>query len=266
MKRLTATATWLIVAFLIFMGLDLIIRGASGFHIGYLFEAPTDLGRSGGIGPMMLSTLIIVGSATLLATCFSLPCAIAFTELVGPVWFRRGVQMLLDIGVGTPRIVWGLFGGIFFGGILGLGFSMLCGILTLSCLLAPILVTGFIDGLRAVDPALREQCAALGISPWHTCWRQVIPAASPALIASVALAAGRGCGDAAALIFTAGLATDWLTVHDSSATLAVFIFNLLSSVPAGQNAAYTAAAVLFLLTFLIQMAIAQTHQKENLAR
>ena len=68
--------------------------------------------------------------------------------------------------VGVPRIVWGLFGGVVFGGVLGFGFSVVTGVATLSCLLAPILVTGFINGLEAVDPAIRVECQALGVSRW----------------------------------------------------------------------------------------------------
>lgn len=267
MRWLGLLALLLLVGVVCFMGIDLFVRGFAGFHGQYLFEAPRDLGRSGGIGPMLLSTLVIVVLATLLATLFSLPCAVTYCEMFGPKWFRRFALALLDIGVGTPRVVWGLFGGVFFGGILGLGFSMWCGILTLACLLTPILTTGFIAGIQAVDPGLREQCAALGLSSWVTCWGQVIPAARPSLVAAVALAAARGCGDAAALLFTSGLATHWVKgLGESSATLAVFIYNLLSSVPGGQKAAYTAAAVLFLLTFAIQMIISGTNTEERFAR
>ncbi len=137
--------------------------------------------------------------------------------------------------------------------------------MTLACLLAPILATGFIAGLQAVDPALHNQCDALGVSRWTTVWRQVIPAARPALIASVALAAGRGCGDAAALMFTAGVTSAMpQSVFDPGATLAVHVFHLLATVPGGQQAAYTAAAVLFGLTLMIQVGIACTQRKEGL--
>ncbi len=156
---------------------------------------------------------------------------------------------------------------MFFGGVLGFGFSLLTGIATLACLLAPILATGFIAGLQAVDPALRNACDALGVSRWVTVWRQIIPAARPALIASIALAVGRGCGDAAALMFTAGVTGAMpQSLLDPGATLAVHVLHLLVTVPGGQPAAYTAAAVLFALTLLIQVGIACTQRKEGLTR
>jgi phosphate transport system permease protein len=257
----------LLLGLVLWMGLDLWIRGAATFYPGYLFDAPRDLGRAGGIGPLLANTVLIVLLAVALATVVSLPAAVVYTELSGPVWWRRLLDTLLDAGVGVPRIVWGLFGGVVFGGILGYGFSVAAGVATLACLLAPILATGFIAGLEAVDPALREQCAALGVSRFTTAWTQVVPAARPALVAALALAVGRGFGDAAALFFTAGLATEVpSSFYDSASTLAVFVFNLLSTVPGGQQAAYAAAAVLFALTLFVQLAIASVGRREGLGR
>ncbi len=266
-RRLGALATLMLVGLVLWMGCDLAMRGASGLSPSYMVESPRDLGRSGGIGPILMSTGVVVLLATTLAALVSLPTAIAYTELAHSAGSSRFVFVVLDVGVGVPRIVWGLFGGVFFGGVLGLGFSLLTGIATLACLLAPILATGFIAGLQAVDPALRNECDALGVSRWISVWRQVVPAARPALIASVALAVGRGCGDAAALMFTAG-ATSRMpqSLWDPGATLAVHIFHLLATVPGGQPAAYTAAAVLFGLTLLIQVGLACTQRKEGLSR
>jgi phosphate transport system permease protein len=250
----------------IWMGSDLFYRGGPGLRAGYLIEAPRDLGRSGGIGPMLVTTGIIVGVATLLAALVSLPLAVAHTELKTPSGLRKIVRSSLDIGVGVPRIVWGLFGGAFFGGVCGLGFSLLSGILTLTCLLAPIMTTGFISALEMVEDEVREQCAALGVDSWQTAWRQVVPAALPGLTAPLALAAGRGFGDAAALLFTAGIAMQMPTsFFDSGATLSVFVFHLLATVPGGQNAAYSAAAVLFVITLLIQSVISMLTCEARLA-
>ncbi len=260
-------ATILLTTIVAWMGCDLFYRGAAGLHAGYLFDLPRNLGRSGGIGPMLASTGIIVGLATLLAALVSLPLAVVYSELEAPFGLRKVVRAALDIGVGVPRIVWGLFGGAFFGGYCGFGFSLLSGVLTLACLLAPIMTTGFITGLEMVEDEVREQCGALGVDRWQTAWRQVVPAALPGLSAPVALAVGRGCGDAAALLFTAGVAMQMpYSLMDPGATLSVFVFHLLATVPGGQNAAYSAAAVLFVVTLLIQLAITMLTREERYAQ
>jgi phosphate transport system permease protein len=251
-------ATLFLSALVAWMGCDLFYRGASGLHAGYLSEAPRNLGRSGGIGPMLANTGIVVGLATLLAALVSLPLAVAYSELAAPAGLRKIVRSALDIGVGVPRIVWGLFGGAFFGGYCGFGFSLLTGVLTLACL---------INGLEMVENEVREQCAALGVDSWRTAWRQVVPVALPGLTAPLALAAGRGCGDAAALLFTAGVAMQMpSSLFDPGATLSVFVFHLLATVPGGQNAAYSAAAVLFIITLLIQLAVAMLAREERCAQ
>jgi phosphate transport system permease protein len=267
MKFTGIIATVLLSALVLWMACDLFYRGAAGLHAGYLTDAPRNLGRSGGIGPMLVSTGIIVGVATLLAALVSLPLAVAYSELEAPAVLRKFIRSTLDVGVGVPRIVWGLFGGVFFGGYCGLGFSLLSGILTMACLLAPIMTTGFIAGLEMVDDAVREQSAALGVGRWHTAWRQVVPAALPGLSAPVALAAGRGCGDAAAMLFTAGISMQMPhSLFDSGATLSVFVFHLLGTVPGGQNAAYSAAAVLLVVTLAIQLVIASVTRDERYAQ
>ena len=261
-----ALATALLVALTIGIGVDLFVRGAAGFRPGYLVREPRDLGRGGGIGPVLVSTGIVVGAATLLATALSLPAAVFITEMRRPAWFGRFSHIVLNIGIGVPRIVWGLFGAALFGGVLGFGFSVATGVLTLACLMAPIMTAGFISGLSAVDPALTEQCRALGTSRWATVWRQIVPAARPALTATAALAAGRGLGDAAALLFTSGVAASIPhSCFDSAATLAVYIFHLLTSVPGGQQAAYAAAALLFALAALVQLAVSWAQGEQRFA-
>ncbi|WP_461534997.1 PstA family ABC transporter permease [Spongorhabdus nitratireducens] len=265
-KTIGQISVWLLIGLVVWMGVDMAVRGASGFHFGYLFEAPADMGRSGGIATILVSTALIVTLAVVLAVLFSLPAAIIYTEFQRDTRFWRLMHIILDIGVGAPRIVWGLFGGVLFVGYFNLGFSILSGIITLACLLAPILVTGFIVGLQATDPALRKQCVALGLTRWSTLWNQVLPAARPSLIATAVLATGRGCGDAAALLFTAGVATTLPTsLYDSGATLAVFVFHLLTVIPGGQTAAYTAAAVLFVIMLAIQWMITAANGKGRFA-
>lgn len=262
--RLAALALFGLV---LWIGVDLALRGAASFYPGYLVDSPQDLGRSGGIGPLLVNTALIVALSVLLAALVSLPAAVLYTEFRGAAGLRRVLAALFDVGVGVPRVVWGLFGGVVFGGLLGFGFSVVTGVLTLACLLAPILTTGFIAGLEAVDPAIGEQCAALGLGRLTALSTQIIPAARPALVATLELALGRGFGDAAALYFTAGLATEVpSSLYDSASTLAVFVFNLLTTVPGGQQAAYPAAAVLFAVTLIVQLAIAATGRKERFAR
>jgi len=243
------------------IGIDLWVRGASALHIGYLVEAPRDLGRAGGIGPILASTAIIVGSSVFLASAIGLPAAIVFFTASGLPWLDPLIRITLHVGVGVPRIVWGLFGAAVFGGLFEFGFSILTGVLTLTCLLLPIITSGFLAGLEGIGRDLHEQCRAIGVSQWTSLWLQILPAARPSVTSAMALAAARGCGDAAALLFTAGVATSMpSSVYDSGATLSVFIYQLLNTVPGGQNAAYAAAAILFTFTFVIQGAIAKSNQ------
>ena len=57
-----------------------------------------------------------------------------------------------------------------------------------------------------------------------------------------------------------------ISLFDPGATLSVFVFHLLGTVPGGQKAAYSAAAVLFVVTLLIQLAITALTREERFAQ
>ena len=83
---------------------------------------PPIWGDPGGIGPLLVSTFVLVSLAVILAALVSLPAAVIYTEKLGPKGFNRAVRLLLDVGLGLPRIVWGLFGSIFLRRPLGFWF------------------------------------------------------------------------------------------------------------------------------------------------
>jgi phosphate transport system permease protein len=63
------------------------------------------------------------------------------------------------------------------------------------------------QALRAVPQDERSASLALGATKWQTIQHVVVPLAIPGLVTSIILTAGRVFGEAAVLLFTAGLAT-----------------------------------------------------------
>lgn len=253
MLRITsALAVWALVLLVVLLGGYLAVRGAGHLSAAYLVDAPRTLGTAGGIGPILVNTGIIVGSSLLLAVPIALGGSLAYAA-GGAGTLRRGFRLLMEIGLSLPRLLWGLAGASLVGGGLGLGYSALTGILTLTALLLPILITGFMSGLARAAQGLLPACRALGIPKWRVWVFYVLPSARPGLLAAVLLASGRACGDAAALYLTAGIGMRLLGGLDQSAsTLAVHVFKLAVDVGGGQGAAFAAAFVLLVLTVLLQ--------------
>lgn len=249
--RLATLAVWTAAtlvggAFLWILG-DLLWHGLPHLGWSFLVEAPSNAGRSGGIGPILVSTLWILLVALGVSLPLGLGAAILLAEL-GRDRFARAVRRSLDVLAGVPSIVFGLFGNAFFCKTLGLGFSILSGGLTLACMVLPILVRSTEEGFRAVPDELRRGAAALGLSRWRTLVSLLLPAARPGLVVGIVLGFGRAAAETAALLFTSGyvdrMPSSWL---DSGRALSIHIYDLSMNVSGGEPNAYASALVLVAL-------------------
>lgn len=234
---------------------DLVRGGIAHISWGFLTESPLDAGRAGGIGSILVSTLLILLVALVAALPLAWTTAVLLAEYV-PVSSKFGVTVRYSLQVlaGVPSIVFGLFGNAFFSIYLGLGFSILSGGLTLACMLLPILVSTAEAGLRAVPDTYRLSAAALGMSRAATLFHLLLPAAVPTLAAGLLLGIGRAMAETAALLFTSGY-VDRVpgSLMDSGRALALHIFDLSMNVPGGDTPAYASALVLVVLLLCINM-------------
>jgi phosphate transport system permease protein len=210
-------------------------------------------GRSGGIAPILVSTLLILAVALAAAIPLGLGAAIWLAEYTRQGGrFAHGVRLSLDVLAGVPSIVFGLFGYTFFCVYLKLGFSILSGGLTLACMILPILIRTSEAGLTAVSDDWRRGAHALGMTRAAALWHILLPAAAPAITAGLLLGIGRATAETAALIFTSGYVDRMPeSLSDSGRALAVHIYDLSMNVTGGDQAAYASALVLIALIVVI---------------
>ena len=256
-ERLFTGLIWLgaalVTALFLWLLGDVLWRGASHLSWSFLASAPADSGRSGGILPILVSTLLILAVALASAIPLGLLAAVWLTE-----YTRRdsrlgnGVRLSLDVLAGVPSIVFGLFGNAFFSVYLGLGFSILSGGLTLACMILPIFIRTSEAGLSAVSDDWRRNAAALGLTRASVLWNVLLPAAAPSIAAGIMLGIGRATAETAALIFTSGYVDRMPgSLMDSGRALAVHIYDLSMNVTGGDPAAYASALVLIVLIVFI---------------
>lgn len=139
---------------------------------------------------------------------FSIPVAIGagiyLAEYAGNDRLTDMIRLSTESLATVPSIVLGLFGMIIFVNMLGVGFSIIGGSLTLMLLNLPVLVRVTEESVRTVPAYYREASLALGATKWQTIWRVILPNALPGIITGITLTAGRALGETAILIFTAG--------------------------------------------------------------
>ncbi|MCI0521197.1 MAG: ABC transporter permease subunit [Chloroflexi bacterium] len=234
-----------------------IAKGLPAFSLEMLTQTPQGgfyMGKEGGILNAILGSMALAGGATLLALLLSLPIAVYLQAYARRSRLAAAMRLALDILWGIPSIVYGAFG---FTLMLALGLraSLLGGILALTLLELPIMARAMDETLRMSPADLEGAAFALGATrleaALHIAARQALPGLSTAAL----LAFGRGAGDAASVLFTAGY-TDRLPSSllrpAASLPLAVF-FQLSVPFPEVQARAYASALALTLLVLAVSL-------------
>lgn len=241
-------------AFMLILG-DILIQGVGQISFSFIWDNPTNAGRDGGIFPTLVSTTLILCVCLLVAVPVGLGTA-AFLNECSDESGRMGttVRRSMDILAGVPSIVFGLFGYAFFATALGLGFSILSGGLTLSCMVLPLFIRSVEGGLRSVPREDRQAATALGLSRWSTFANVILPSAAPGITVGLILSVGRALAETAALIFTSGY-VDRVpgSLFDSGRSLSIHIYDLSTNVPGGNPNAYATALLLLVMLFAINV-------------
>ena len=210
------------------------------------------LGKEGGILNAIIGSLYLAGGGTLLALVFSLPIALYLETYVNKSSWGRTVRLALAVLWGIPSIVYGAFG---FTLMLSLGLraSLLGGIIALALLELPIMTRAMDEVIRLMPFDLKQASLALGSTHLETAIHVVTRQMLPGILTAILLAFGRGIGDAASVLFTAGY-TDRIPTSlmrpVASLPLAVF-FQLGTPFPEVQQRAYASALILTIIVLLI---------------
>ncbi len=234
-------------------------KGLPALNLSMITQTPKGgyyLGKEGGILNAIVGSLYLGVGATALSFVIALPVALFLQkEYIGRTWFASLVRLSLDILWGIPSIVYGAFGFIIML-YLGIRASLLGGIITLTLLEIPIVTRAMDEVIRGVPIPLKEASDALGATKWETSIKVVVRQALPGIVTAVLLAFGRGIGDAASVLFTAGY-TDRIptSLFDPVASLPLSIFFQLGTpFPEVRERAYASALILLVVVLLISLA------------
>lgn len=240
------------------MLLTIVIKGLPGLNLKMLTQVPKGgyyMGGEGGILNAIVGSLYLALGATALAALISVPLVLFLNVyLKKDSCFATFVRFSLDVLWGVPSIVYGAFGFaimIYFHARA----SLLAGIITIAFLELPIISRAADGVLKMVPNELKETSLSLGATRLETAFRVILKQAAPGILTALLVGFGRGVGDAAAVLFTAGY-TDYLpsSLFRPVATLPLAIFFQLGTpFPEVQQRGYTAALILMLLILSISI-------------
>jgi phosphate transport system permease protein len=256
-KTLMIGSTVVVLGSLVLILATVIWRGLPALNLAMLTQTPKGgyyLGKEGGILNAIVGSLYLAGGGTVLALAMSLPIALYLQVYAARSRRAELARLALDVLWGVPSIVYGAFGFIIMLW-LGIRASLLGGIIALALLELPIMVRGMDEAIAMVPSALKEASYALGATRLETAVKVIVRQTMPGLLTAVLLAFGRGIGDAASVLFTAGYTDrlpDSLFGPAASLPLAVF-FQLGTPFPAVQERAYASALVLTMIVLVLSI-------------
>ena len=210
------------------------------------------MGKEGGILNAIIGSLYLAAGGTLLAILLSLPIALYLKAYLGQSKWGEYVRLSLDVLWGIPSIVYGAFG---FALMIAFGMraSLLAGILVLALVELPIMTRAMDEVIRRMPADLEHAALALGSTKFEVALNVVTRQMLPGIVTAILLAFGRGIGDAASVLFTAGY-TDRIPTSlmrpTASLPLAVF-FQLGSPYPEVRERGYAAALILTIIVLAV---------------
>jgi len=259
----------IIITLLVGLFSFILVNGLKHVSFDFLTSPSSNVRAGGGIRDQLFNSFYVLFITMLIAIPLGLGGAIYMAEYAKPGKVTDIIRSCIEVLASLPSIVIGMFGLLVFVNTTGWGYTILGGALALTIINLPSIVRVGEDAIRSVPRDLKEASLALGITKWHTIKTVILPSAFPSILTGVILAAGRVFGEAAALLFTAGLSTprldyaNWnpfseqspLNIFRPAETLAVHIWsvNTQGLIPDVEEVSSGSAAVLVIAVLLFNL-------------
>lgn len=261
------------ILFLFLFAGYILFKGIRGFYPDLL-----KFNRNG-IGNQLFNTIYIVVISLIISVPLGVLSGIYMAEYAKDNKLTLVIKVCIQALSSLPSIVIGLFGYAVFIVATGMSWNILAGGITISILSIPLITTTTEDALRALPPEYKEGSFGLGATHWQTIIKVLLPSCFSRIMTGVILAAGRGFGEAAALLYTSGQSTNinwhnWdittstcpLNLFRAGETLSLHIWTMRtegSLNPNSEAIADFSAAVLIILVLIFSIASRKLGKKSS---
>ncbi len=266
----TMSFVFLILFFLVITAWPVLSREGTGFILGTTWDYSTN---TYGIAPLIACTFWLTVTTLVMAVPAGILIAIYLAEFA-PVWLDDLLRSFIELLVGIPSVVYGLFGFFilepifrnqvkpFISTTLGFipvfkdpdpstGFSILLAAFILTIMVLPTIVALTRESIKAVPHSMREASLALGATRSETIFRIVIPIAFAGIMTSIVLATMRAMGETMAIAMvmggSGGFPTSILNGGYAMTTKILADIGYYASFPEPKSALFAIATVLFVM-------------------
>lgn len=256
LKALIYLAAGVAIALLVGIMGYVFVRGLPQVSWQLLSTVQSSLKGNFGILGNIINTIYIIVITLIIAAPIGIGSAIYLNEYAKPGKLVRTIEFTTEILSGIPSIIFGLFGMVFFGMTLKLGYSVLTGSFTLTLMVLPLITRNTQEALKTVPDSYRSGALGIGATKWYMIRTILLPSAAPGILTGVILSIGRIVGESAALLFTAGSGFQlpknlFGKLFESSGTLTIQLY--LSMQKAKYDQAFGIAVVLLIIVLGINL-------------
>ena len=256
LKVLIYLAAGVAIALLVGIMGYVFVRGLPQVSWQLLSTVQSSLKGTFGILGNIINTIYIIVITLIIAAPIGIGSAIYLNEYAKPGKLVRTIEFTTEILSGIPSIIFGLFGMVFFGMTLKLGYSVLTGSFTLTLMVLPLITRNTQEALKTVPDSYRTGALGIGATKWYMIRTILLPSAAPGILTGVILSIGRIVGESAALLFTAGSGFQlpknlFGKLFESSGTLTIQLY--LSMQKAKYDQAFGIAVVLLIIVLGINL-------------
>ena len=256
LKALIYLAAGVAIALLVGIMGYVFVRGLPQVSWQFLTTVQSSIKGTFGILGNIINTIYIIVITLIIAAPIGIGSAIYLNEYAKPGKLVRTIEFTTEILSGIPSIIFGLFGMVFFGMTLTLGYSVLTGSFTLTLMVLPLITRNTQEALKTVPDSYRSGALGIGATKWYMIRTILLPSAAPGILTGVILSIGRIVGESAALLFTAGSGFQlpknlFGKLFESSGTLTIQLY--LSMQKAKYDQAFGIAVVLLIIVLGINL-------------
>ena len=252
-------ATTIILLFLAFLIGYILFRGLPNITIQFLTSKPSLVRETIGILPNILNTVYVILMTIIVVLPIGIGSAVYLNEYAKNKRLVGLIELATETLAGIPSIIYGLVGMLIFVRFFSFGTSLVAGAMTLAIMTLPTIIRTVQESLKTVPDSYREGALGLGSGKWHMIRTVILPSSIDGIVTGCILSIGRIVGESAALLFTAGMANEIIGFlsaplpNNAGSTLTVALY-MYAKERGEFNIAFAIAAILFILTFIINLA------------
>ena len=252
-------ATTIILLFLAFLIGYILFRGLPNITIQFLTSKPSLVRETIGILPNILNTVYVILMTIIVVLPIGIGSAVYLNEYAKNKRLVGLIELATETLAGIPSIIYGLVGMLIFVRFFSFGTSLVAGAMTLAIMTLPTIIRTVQESLKTVPDSYREGALGLGSGKWHIIRTVILPSSIDGIVTGCILSIGRIVGESAALLFTAGMANEIIGFlsaplpNNAGSTLTVALY-MYAKERGEFNIAFAIAAILLILTFIINLA------------